>query len=117
MCFYIFVVVWFDFEVTTQSREDANKEIGPLSRPTVNEGGRVDVPYIAVVGFASMPLGFVVACIVGSSVAGIVGFGVVGVVGKRFDYLVDCCVFVLSVLAPSFFFLLVVWLERAGLRL
>ena len=79
----------------------------PLSRPTVNEGGGVDVPCIAVVGFA-MP--------VGSGVAGIVGFGVVGVVGTHFDYLVDCCVFVLSVLAPSFFFLLVVWLER-GLRL
>ena len=87
----------------------------PLSRPTVNEGGGFDVPCIAVVGFA-MPVGSGVACVVGSGVAGIVGFGVVGVVGTRFDYLVDCCVFVLSVLAPSFFFLLVVWLER-GLRL
>ncbi len=87
----------------------------PLSRPTVNEGGRVDVPYIAVVGFA-MPVGFIVTCLVGSGVVGFVGFGVVGVVGTCFDYLVDCCVFVLSVLAPSFTFSLVVWLEH-GWRL
>jgi hypothetical protein len=83
LCFYIFVVVWFDFEVTTQPREDANNA----------------------------------ACLAGSGVTGIVRFGVVGVVGTRFDYLVDCCVFVLSVLAPSFFFLLVVWLVNPSLLL
>ena len=78
----------------------------PLSRPTVNEGGGVDVPCIAVVGFA-MPVGFGAACLAGSGVAGVVRFGVVGVVGKRFDYLVDCSVFVLSVV-PSFLLLLLV---------